>query len=165
MKKKLVIVLVTILLLIVCCGHFSCRYFLAQDKLKVEYRLNNMDEAVKDFLSKYNLTQPFLVLQNKEPRDLLTEIIIIGKYHDSLKTIFADGENGVYAYPKEYMKKSTIQKIRQCDLLDSNANELDKLNFVMFIKTPESNITEATICFLESGYFIVFNYYANKKEL
>ena len=76
MKKKLVIVLVTILLLIVCYGHFSCRYFLAQDKLKVEYRLNNMDEAVKDFLSKYNLTQPFLVLQNKEPRDLLTEIII-----------------------------------------------------------------------------------------
>ena len=125
------------------------------------YNFNNLEMPIKDFFIKYNLRQPFVILQNKNPRELFTEIIIIGQYSDTLKKIFYDGKNGIYSYPKEYMKDSTITIIKKNGVISPNKNELEQLSFIMFIKEPQSNITQATICFLENGFFILFNHYVN----
>ena len=158
--KKMYIVIVLLILPILFIGYFMFRYF-SEKNTKSDYSVNDMEISIKNFFFRYKLEQPFVILYNKNRRDLFTEIIIIGKYPKTLKTIFSDGKTGIYAYPKEYMKESTRKIIDQKNLLNPDKNELDQLNFLMFIKDPQSNITIASVCFLESGYFILFNHYVN----
>ena len=114
----------------------------------------------QNIINDYNLIAPFLVYTHSTRNSDIVEVIVIGKYPDSIKNDFKDGKSGMYISSKDYLSSFWYKiefDVYTSTLLTSKI-VYDSIPFVYVL--PKGNVL-----FFDNNYFILCNYYINQNEL
>lgn len=130
-------------------------------------RMDGLDERLKNFMIQNQLKPPFTVWFIRRPREPLAEMILIGKYPESMKQVFSNEKLAMQSYPNEYLHPSTLKFIKRnaASVPGLDPAGFHQLNYLMFVARKKGEMGNiATLCFLQSGHFVLFNHYVSPRQ-
>ena len=130
-------------------------------------RMDGLDERLKNFMVQNQLKPPFTVWFIRRPREPLAEMILIGKYPESMKQVFSNEKLAMQSYPNEYLHPSTLKFIKRnaVSVPGLDPAGFHQLNYLMFVARKKGEMGNiATLCFLQSGHFVLFNHYVSPQQ-
>ena len=94
-------------------------------------------------------------------------MILIGKYPESMKQVFSNEKLAMQSYPNEYLHPSTLKFIKRnaASVPGLDPAGFHQLNYLMFVARKKGEMGNiATLCFLQSGHFVLFNHYVSPRQ-